>query len=98
MRVGLWGWTDGLYSGYTRGMKTAISVPDEVFELAEQLAEQLGVSRSELYTTALRALLADKRAAEIRASYDAAYGGGMTEEEKAWERAGVASVRKSEWQ
>lgn len=34
-------------------MKTAISVPDPVFEAAEALAKRLGISRSQLYTTAL---------------------------------------------
>ncbi len=38
-------------------MKTAISLPDSVFEEAEALAGQLGVSRSELYTKALVAYL-----------------------------------------
>ena len=34
-------------------MKTAISVPDEVFEKADRLAESLGKSRSELYSEAM---------------------------------------------
>jgi antitoxin MazE6 len=34
-------------------MKTAISIPNQVFEAAEQLAKRLGMSRSELYTTAV---------------------------------------------
>jgi metal-responsive CopG/Arc/MetJ family transcriptional regulator len=38
-------------------MKTAISLPDPIFEEAESLARQLGVSRSELYTKALKAYL-----------------------------------------
>ncbi|GAA6617545.1 hypothetical protein [Scytonema sp. NUACC26] len=38
-------------------MKTAISLPDSVFEEAEALAGQLGLSRSELYTKALIAYL-----------------------------------------
>ncbi len=38
-------------------MKTAISLPDAIFEEAEALAKQLGVSRSELYTKALIAYL-----------------------------------------
>ena len=38
-------------------MKTAISVPDRVFRSAEQLASRLGVSRSELYSRALAALV-----------------------------------------
>lgn len=38
-------------------MKTAVSLPDSVFEQAEALDQQLGVSRSELYTKALQAYL-----------------------------------------
>lgn len=79
-------------------MKTAISVPDEIFELAEQLAARLGVSRSELYTTALRTLLVDQRAAEVRASYDAAYADGPTEQERVLERVGAASLRGVPWE
>lgn len=38
-------------------MKTAISLPDLVFKEAESLARQLGISRSELYTNALKVYL-----------------------------------------
>lgn len=38
-------------------MKTAISLPDSVFEEAEAVAAKLGLSRSELYTKALKAYL-----------------------------------------
>ena len=34
-------------------MKTAISIPDPIFESAEQLARRLGMSRSELYAKAI---------------------------------------------
>ena len=34
-------------------MKTAISIPDPVFEAAENLAKNLGVSRSELFSSAI---------------------------------------------
>ena len=44
--------------GYTPGMKTAISIPDEVFEEAERLAGRLRTSRSQLYTRALAEFLA----------------------------------------
>jgi len=35
-------------------MRVAISIPDPVFRSAEQLAKRLGVSRSELYSRAVR--------------------------------------------
>jgi metal-responsive CopG/Arc/MetJ family transcriptional regulator len=38
-------------------MKTVISLPDSVFQEAEALAQKLGMSRSELYTQALKAYL-----------------------------------------
>ena len=38
-------------------MKTAISLPDSIFEEAEALAQQLGMSRNELYTEALKSYL-----------------------------------------
>lgn len=38
-------------------MKTAISIPDPIFEAAELLANRLGMSRSQLYTTAITRFL-----------------------------------------
>ncbi|KKD39976.1 MAG: hypothetical protein WAN66_24705 [Limnoraphis robusta] len=38
-------------------MQTDISIPDTICHQAEALAEQLGISRSELYTQALKAYL-----------------------------------------
>ena len=35
-------------------MKTAISIPDDVFTSADQLAQRMGLSRSELYATAIK--------------------------------------------
>jgi metal-responsive CopG/Arc/MetJ family transcriptional regulator len=38
-------------------MKTAVSLPDPLFEAADGLAQKLGMSRSELYARALAAFL-----------------------------------------
>lgn len=38
-------------------MKTAISIPDTIYESADKLARQLGTSRSELYTKAVSGYL-----------------------------------------
>jgi hypothetical protein len=54
-------------------MKTAISIPDDVFESAERTAKRLGVSRSELFTRAMREYLGACRDASITASYDEAF-------------------------
>lgn len=60
--------------GYTPRMKTAISVPDDVFDEAERAAKRLGLSRSELFTRAVRAFLATRAEQNITSSYDAAFG------------------------
>lgn len=39
-------------------MKTAVSIPDDVFEEAERLAVELQTSRSQLYSRALREFVA----------------------------------------
>lgn len=50
--------TRGDLRGYTLGMKTAVSIPDDVFEEAERLVTELQTSRSQLYSRALREFVA----------------------------------------
>src|SRR5437899_1660582 len=45
-------------AGYTPGMKTAISIPDDVFEKAERLARRMKKSRSELFSKAVAEYIA----------------------------------------
>ena len=40
-------------------MKTAISIPDSIFEAAEKLAKRFGISRSQLYANAVAEYLRD---------------------------------------
>ncbi len=44
--------------GYTLGMKTAVSIPDEVFTKVERLARRARKSRSEVFSAALREYVA----------------------------------------
>ena len=57
-------------------MKTAISIPDRVFRSAEELASRLGVSRSELYSKALAALVDKHRDDLITSRLNEIYGPG----------------------
>ena len=54
-------------------MKTAISIPDEVFVAAEGLAERLGVSRSELYSIAIAEYITRHRLKGVTARLNAVY-------------------------
>ena len=54
-------------------MKTAISIPDEVFAAAEELADRLGISRSELYATAVAEYVKAVRSEGVTARLNAIY-------------------------
>ncbi len=49
-------------------MKTAVSIPDEVFEKAERQAEREKRSRSEVYSAALREYVARHAPDEVTAA------------------------------
>ncbi|MUL37255.1 ribbon-helix-helix domain-containing protein [Gloeocapsopsis dulcis] len=53
-------------------MKTAISIPNNLFEAAEHFAKRMGLSRSELYAVALREYLQAHRSDRIT-QLDAVY-------------------------
>jgi hypothetical protein len=55
-------------------MKTAISIPDLLFEAAEKVASRMGISRSELYRRALENYLSDRSNQVIRERLDEVYG------------------------
>lgn len=58
------------YTGYTRGVKTAVSIPDQLFADAEAVARRLGVSRSKLYAWALEQFLAQQETDPVTAKLD----------------------------
>lgn len=53
-------------------MKTAISIPDAVFQQADRFAKRKAISRSELYTRAVRAYLEQEEhvTEQLNAVYD----------------------------
>ncbi len=56
-------------------MKTAVSIPDEVFEDAERLAKRLKKSRSEVYSLALSEYVARHGTDRVTESMDKAMDG-----------------------
>ena len=58
---------------YTSVMKTAISIPDDVFNAAELTAKKMALSRSELYTRAIRSYLEELSDANVTESLNAVY-------------------------
>ncbi|HEX3398266.1 MAG TPA: hypothetical protein VHS76_16295 [Steroidobacteraceae bacterium] len=54
-------------------MKTAISIPDAIFEEAERLAKLRGWSRSRLYADAVSAYVKSEKFSGVRERLDAVY-------------------------
>lgn len=78
-------------------MKTAISLPDDLFESADELAERLGVSRSELYARAVAEYVAKSRDEDITARLNAVYAEVPSGVDPELRRAQGRSVRADEW-
>ena len=51
-------------------MKTAVSIPDQVFEQAERLARRTGRSRSHIFSSALREYVARHSPDEVTEAMD----------------------------
>ncbi len=54
-------------------MKTAISIPDALFDAAESFANRMGISRSKLYQNALQSYLAAQRDDSVTDTLNALY-------------------------
>lgn len=54
-------------------MKTAVSIPDVLFDAADEVAERLGMSRSQLYAKALAEYVSTRRDDEVTAALNRVY-------------------------
>ncbi|PSB04112.1 hypothetical protein C7B76_32230 [filamentous cyanobacterium CCP2] len=78
-------------------MKTAISLPDAVFEQAEALAQQLGVSRSELYTKALQSYLKRHKREQILIKLNQVYATESSELDPVMAKMQFMSLPHEDW-
>ena len=84
-------------TGYTPGMKTAVSVPDEVFEKVERLARKAGRSRSEVFTAALAEYLARHAPDEVTEAMDRVCAAIGNQEDAFVIAAGHRVLENTEW-
>lgn len=81
-------------------VKTAISLPSELFDEGEEIADKMGVSRSRLYAMALKDFLEKRENEELMLRINNAYADETDDEE---ETAGAAmktqqrKLLKDEW-
>jgi len=83
-------------SGYTKSMKTAISIPDDIFAEAEELARRLSMSRSKLYSRAVREYVARHSADQVTEKLDLLVEEGRIDSSFAT-AAGRQTLERSEW-
>ena len=83
-------------TGYTQGMKTAISIPDEVFRQADDLARRMKKSRSEIYSRAVREYVARYSEDGVTEALDAVYAE-PTSSDAFTREAARRSLANSEW-
>ena len=83
--------------GYTPKMKTAISIPDPLFQAAEQAAQRLCISRSEFYGRAVAALLADLETCDVTAALNEVYQHEDSSLDRTLDRLQTASLPHEPW-
>lgn len=88
-------WIHG--TGYTYGMKTAVSMPDEVYEAAERLARRTKKSRSRLYGEALKEYLARHAPDEVTEAMNRACDEAGQAEDPFVAAAARRALERSEW-
>ena len=83
--------------GDTEDVKTAVSVPDQLFQQAEEAARRLRVSRSQLYATALAEFLARRNDDAVTACLDRIYAVEPSELDPPLHRAQLKSIDRDTW-
>jgi metal-responsive CopG/Arc/MetJ family transcriptional regulator len=78
-------------------MKTAISIPDPIFDEAEKVAKRLKLSRSELYARAVAAFVEQQRASNITEKLDQIYGKVESGIDPELVRAQIRSLDEENW-
>lgn len=78
-------------------MKTAISIPDAVFQSAERLAKASKMSRSTLYTKAIEEYVQRHRQRSITAALNEVYGRAPSKLDPVLAKMQQVSVFKEEW-
>jgi predicted transcriptional regulator len=75
-------------------VKTAISLNELLFQRAEQLADQMNISRSRLFALAIEEFIARYQGQQLLDAVNAAYGDGLDGEDKLWLDWGLAQQAK----
>jgi metal-responsive CopG/Arc/MetJ family transcriptional regulator len=89
--------TPGLYRVILTHVKTAISLPDDLFERATRRAGELGISRSQLFATAAQRYLDHLDESSVTARIDQVLEATDDDSSVAAVRAGRRRLAQDEW-
>lgn len=78
-------------------MKTAVSVPDDLFRRADAAAKRLRISRSEFYARAIAGFLEGNQTEAITARLNEVYGRQPAKVDPGLHRAQLKSLAKESW-
>jgi metal-responsive CopG/Arc/MetJ family transcriptional regulator len=78
-------------------MKTAISLPDDLFKLAEAAARRLRMSRSQLYAAALSEFLERRQSNRITERLNEIYSKESSKVDPALHSAQIKSIERDSW-
>lgn len=78
-------------------MKTAISIPDKLFKLAEDTARKLGISRSRLFSIAVKEFLRFHSEVDVTSSLDEIYEHESSAVDEQVQQMQAHSIAKEEW-
>ena len=88
---------DALGYGYTQGMKTAISIPEDLFGRTDEFARKNGKSRSQVVREALSEYLLRRDSGEVTEAIDEALAE-IDQDRDVWAiEAGKQALERSEW-
>jgi len=80
-----------------RNLKTAISIPENIFLQADETAKVLGLNRSRLYTAAIAEFLEKHREGSVKAKLNEIYANENSQVDPIFNKAQMMGLAKEDW-
>jgi len=78
-------------------VKTAVSIPDHLFQAAERLAKRLGIPRSRLYSRAIERYVLEAQERDVTALLNRVYGHQTSELDSVLATLQSVSIPREQW-
>jgi metal-responsive CopG/Arc/MetJ family transcriptional regulator len=78
-------------------METSVSIPEEIFRQAEELAAELGISRDELYAKALTEFLSKEQSSDVTEALNQVYCENNSSLDSVTEKLQAVSLPAEQW-